>query len=99
MGKICFCGREMCPICKGKSTPLDGVSVPTVPKTRAFAFGKRSANAAACSASVAGDAPLSLTLKPGVVYVPCACGCGNTVLVGPVYFSSTCRSRVCRGKK
>jgi len=38
-------------------------------------------------------------IMAGIHHVPCGCGCGKMVKVGPVYASSACRSRAWRKKK
>lgn len=94
-----------CPTCavyRGEQS-----ETPTVQSRRGYRFGAN-ATVALPSASVSpGDANISepenlsvrLTLKPGVQKVPCSCGCGKLVIIGPVYFSSACRSRAWRRKK
>ena len=38
-------------------------------------------------------------IMAGIHHVPCGCGCGKMVKVGPVYASSACRSRAWRKKR
>jgi hypothetical protein len=51
------------------------------------------------SVSAVVDGNVLVTFKPGAIEVPCACGCGKMVKVGPVYFSSACRSRAWRKRR
>ena len=98
MGKFCMCGQVTCPICKGKAT---GDITTTylargIQKTKPrYKFGGDAivTKPEECDATVSsGDANVTRE-------VPCSCGCGKTVKVGPLYFSPACRTRKWRKDK